>query len=89
MQKPEMIVVTNSSNVAGFAHIQGEVGKELIVEFKGGGLYSYKAVPDEVFEKLTDCHNTGGSVGKFINAEVKPKHLCVKLEVSEDGEKTT
>jgi hypothetical protein len=89
MQNPKMTVVTNSSNVTGFAHVQGEIGFELIVEFKGGARYSYKAVPVELFDKLKAYRDEGGSVGKFINAEVKPKHLCVKLEDSEDGSKTS
>lgn len=68
---PELVPVT-SSNVAAVGHR----GTDLFVRFRNGGLYRYEAVPAEVFRRLLAAE----SPGKFLNAEVKPFHVCRKLE---------
>jgi hypothetical protein len=40
--------------------------KKLIVEFKSGGIYHYKEVPEEIFEELKTCE----SIGKFLNENI-------------------
>jgi hypothetical protein len=44
--------------------------KKLIVEFKSGGIYHYKEVPEEIFEELKTCE----SIGKFLNENIKKKY---------------
>lgn len=56
----------DSSNVAAVGHKDNT----LYVEFKHGGLYRYFNVPAETYQAML----AADSVGKFLNAEVKPKH---------------
>lgn len=44
--------------------------KRLIVEFKSGGIYHYKEVPEEVFNEI----KTTESVGKYLNEKIKKKY---------------
>lgn len=49
---------------------------ELQVEFTGGGLYAYDAVPLDVYRDLTEAH----SVGKFFHAKIKDVYETRKLK---------
>lgn len=65
-----------SSNVDEIAHD----GHDLFVRFKNGGLYKYRGVPRSVFERMLKAE----SVGKFLNAEVKPHYQFTKMPAGDD-----
>ena len=55
--------------------------KELHVKFKhGNGVYVYKDVPKETFDKMTESE----SLGKFLNTEIKNVFLFDKVEADKD-----
>lgn len=54
----------------------GHDGENMGVVFKGGGEYHYAGVPREVFDKVVSAE----SVGKAINAHIKPKFPAKKIE---------
>ncbi len=60
----------DSSNVQGFRMD----GKDLLIQFKGGGVYRYPGVSDEDFKGLALAE----SVGKYINETIKPNYPCKK-----------
>lgn len=57
-----------SSNIAQVGYEQET--KHLYVEFNNGTVYRYLDVNEEVYEQLVNA----ASVGKFLNAEIKPNH---------------
>jgi hypothetical protein len=48
--------------------------RELRVAFKGGRTYVYLDVPPETYEAFLQAE----SKGRFVNAEIKPRHRCVE-----------
>lgn len=60
-----------SSNVKSVGH----QGTDLEVEFKHGGVYLYRNVPAEVFERMM----TAESIGKFIHSDIKPNYAHEKV----------
>lgn len=62
----------DSSNVQRIAYDEGTC--TLAVTFHNGGLYSYDHVDMEVFTDMQHAE----SVGKFLNAKVKPFHTYEK-----------
>ena len=69
----ESIAIPNSSNVMAIAYT--DVGA-LLVTFKGGSEYLYKAVPKEVYEEMAKAE----SAGKYLNVNVKNKYEFEKIE---------
>lgn len=67
-----------SSNVAAVGHQDNT----LYVEFKHGGLYRYFNVPAETYQAML----AADSVGKFLNAEIKPKHGYELVDVNDASE---
>lgn len=63
----EMIAV-ESSNVAAVGY--DEATKKLKVEFKNGSSYTYSDVPKEKAQAIVGAE----SVGKYLNANIKPHH---------------
>lgn len=57
-----------SSNLAAVGY--DAVSKILQVEFKGGAIYNYFKVSPDSYDSLLDAE----SVGKYLNAEIKPNH---------------
>ena len=55
----------NSSNIASVTY--DYVTQELLVEFKSGGIYTYQAVPDHLFEAF----GTVSSAGKHFCQHIK------------------
>jgi len=49
--------------------------EEAYVEYIGGDLYAYEAVPARVFEELANAD----SKGKFVNAAIKPRYSFRKV----------
>lgn len=47
----------------------------LTVQFKGGGIYEYRGVPQDVVDRLKEAP----SPGRVLNAEVKGKYGYTKL----------
>lgn len=43
----------------------------LEVEFRGGAIYQYFAVPADVYDGLVAASDAGGSVGKYFDLHVK------------------
>ena len=60
------MVEVESSNVE-------SIGVDLLVKFKNGRVYRYADVP---FDTVSDLHGSE-SVGKFLNAAIKP-HYAVE-----------
>jgi len=48
---------------------------ELVVQFKGGGVYQYHGVPQEIVDRL----KVASSPGRALNEEVKGKFQFTKL----------
>lgn len=59
----------DSSNVAMVGHVPDK--DILLVQFKNGGLYSYKDADNELFVSLVHAE----SVGKYLNQHVKAMGL--------------
>lgn len=49
---------------------------EMQVEFHGGGLYAYDAVPLDVYREFTEAH----SAGKYFHAKIKDVYKMKKLK---------
>ena len=69
---PEMTEV-KSSLIAAVGY--DEAQKELTVEFKKGGIYSYKPVPHAVYTAMLEAI----SVGKFFLRNIKNQYEYVKV----------
>ena len=48
----------------------------LRLEYRSGRIYDYLNVPPETYEQLLNA----GSVGEFINLEIKPNYECAEVE---------
>jgi hypothetical protein len=66
---PDMTPV-DSSSVASVGY--DEVAQELWVEFVGGRTYVYSPVPETTYQELVSA----GSVGAYVNREIKPHYNC-------------
>lgn len=64
----------SSSNLSRVAY----ESPKLYVEFKNGGVYAYSDVTQETYDLLVKAE----SVGKFLNANIKPKCKYQKLSDS-------
>lgn len=62
-----------SSNIAAIGY--DPASKTVQVDFKTGKKYHYQNVPQETFDEL----KAAPSVGKHLNAHIKPTYLCVPL----------
>jgi hypothetical protein len=49
--------------------------KKLTVEFKGGAIYDYYDVPEDVFEGFHEAD----SIGKYLNSQVKGSYNFEKI----------
>ena len=47
----------------------------LRLEYKSGRIYDYHGVPPEKYEELLSA----GSVGEFVNLEIKPNYECSEV----------
>lgn len=63
----------NSSNISRVGY--DETNGDLQVEFKSGSKYVYHGVLKSVYESLLKAP----SIGKFVNAEIKPHYFFEKL----------
>lgn len=63
-----------SSNLQAVGHDAEK--QELLVEFKGGGLYAYDGVPSELYEELIKAK----SIGSYFSKEIKDKFKYRKLK---------
>lgn len=67
------LFVERSSNIKALQHsAQANI---LRVAFKSGATYLYFGVPETLFLEARDEE---GSVGKWLNDEIKPKYPCLK-----------
>ena len=62
----------NSSNVVSVGYDPSS--ETLEVEFKNG-VYQYYNVPEFMYDRLMQS----ASIGKFVNAEIKPSYACSKV----------
>jgi hypothetical protein len=46
----------------------------LDIRYAEGDRYSYVDVPVETYRALLQVHRQGGSLGRFVNARIKPHH---------------
>lgn len=53
----------------------GDTPSELVVQFKGGGIYSYSGVTQDIVDRLKEAP----SPGKVLNAEIKSVFPVRKL----------
>lgn len=70
----ELKPVIGSSNIA--AEGYDKETQELQLEFKGGGLYAYDGVPQEVYDALVGAR----SVGKEFHAKIRDQYKTRKLK---------
>lgn len=63
-----------SSNILGV----GKDGDDLVVEFKGGSRYEFKGAAKHL-EEILKISADDGSVGKWLNANIKGHYQSVKL----------
>jgi len=66
-------IEVESSNVAAIAYIRA--AEQLLVQFNNGSVYSYSAVPVEVFDGL----KAADSKGRYLNAHIKGVYDCQKI----------
>lgn len=65
----------NSSTIHNFSYNLAK--KELVVQFKGGEVYTYAAVPQEIYEAMNDTAleesfgKNDASTGKFFHANIR------------------
>lgn len=71
-----MRAVTQSSNIEAFGHENGT----LTVRFKGGAVYDYENVPQEIHDAWVKDHEDGGSAGKFFHRHIKHYYTGKKRE---------
>lgn len=57
----------------------GTEGDNLMVRFNSGALYAYEGAA-KLLPAALQLQNDGGSVGKYINSEVKPYHTATKID---------
>ena len=69
-----------SSNVIGFGYLPER--QQLLVQFRSG-TYLYEGVPGESFERLSQAHASGASVGGYIAGAIRGKHKVRRLEPEE------
>jgi len=63
-----------SSNVESIGYDAAEGMLE--VEFKGGAVYQYTGIPQELYAELCEA----GSVGSFIHRRIKNAFACERIE---------
>jgi hypothetical protein len=66
-----------SSNVEAIGY--DPATETLEVKFKGGTAYRYNRVPREIWAKLYEEAQEGGSVGRFIALSIKGQFEAVKV----------
>jgi len=64
----------DSSNIESIGYDAAECILE--VEFKGGSVYRYKGVPQELYAELCEA----GSAGSFIHRLIKNVFECERIE---------
>lgn len=69
-----MKLIENSSNLAEQGY--DPATRVLRIKFKSGATYEYDGVAPETYARFTQAE----SMGKFLNAEIKPAHECRKVE---------
>ncbi len=62
-----------STNVAAVGY--DSETREIYVEFRNGRVYVYGNASEATFEALLHA----GSVGRYLNREIKPRHPCRQL----------
>ena len=72
MSKMDREKVT-SSNIVSIGY--DEPTKILEVEFKGGGVYQYEDVPQEVYFSLLNAT----SVGQYFNSNIRTAYVVTKV----------
>lgn len=70
----EMIDTSRSSSVASVGY--DPETNEMQVQFKGGGVYLYKKVPQHIYENMINA----SSVGKYFHLNVKNFYDFVKIK---------
>lgn len=63
----------SSSNIEAVGYLPEE--EALFIRFKGGGVYRYAAVPQEVQDRMLEAP----SIGKFIHGSIKGRYKSEKL----------
>jgi len=50
----------------------------LEIEYKNGTVYRYKEVPRTVWDELKRIDSSGGSIGAYVNANIRDKYDFVE-----------
>jgi len=64
----------DSSNIESIGY--DAASKILEVEFKNGGIYQYKGIPQEIYNELMEAD----SVGSFLSRRIKRMFECERIE---------
>jgi len=64
-----------SSNVACVGYSEGFLK---VIYRNSPGIYVYIGVEENVYSELY-MNNIGGSVGSYINKNIKPNYFCIKM----------
>jgi len=78
----ETKAIENSSNIISISYTNNN---SLLVLFKNGGEYIYKAVPKEIYEEIVKAE----SAGKYLTSAVKGKYEYEKLDKAKSAELRT
>ena len=66
----QRMIPLDSSAIARVGY--NDTRRVLRLEYRGGGTYDYFEVPPEIYRELL----SSGSVGEFVNREIKPNYDC-------------
>lgn len=66
--------LVDSSNIESIGYDAGS--KILEVEFKNGGIYQYKGIPQKIYNELMEAD----SVGSFLHRLIKNVYGCERIE---------
>ena len=50
----------------------------LEIEYKNGTVYRYKEVPRQIWDELKRIDSSGGSIGAYVNANIRDKYDFVE-----------
>jgi len=70
-------IIASSTNIEKFRYDPSSMTLE--VEFKKGAVYQYFDVPTHIYEEFVSTVNSGGSAGKFLNANIKGVYRYSRL----------
>ena len=69
-------LMVKSSAITSFGY--DERTRILEIEYKNGTVYRYREVPRQVWDELRRIESSGGSIGAYVNANIRDKYDFVE-----------